>query len=43
MPRGVPESYRRYLTHQLREQLGLTHAPIKLILRPRREERERVR
>jgi GTP-binding protein len=39
MPRAVPESYRRYLTHQLREQLGLNHAPIKLILRPRREER----
>ena len=39
-PRAVPESYRRYLTHQLREQLALTHAPIKLILRPRREGRE---
>jgi GTP-binding protein len=39
-PRAVPESYRRYLTHQLREQLDLAHAPIKLILRPRREGRE---
>jgi GTP-binding protein len=39
-PRGVPESYRRYLTHQLREHLSLAHAPIKLILRARREERK---
>jgi GTP-binding protein len=38
LPRAVPESYRRYLTHQLREQLGLLHIPIKLILRPRRQE-----
>ena len=43
IPRGVPESYRRYLTHQLREQLGLNHAPIKLILRARREERREKR
>jgi len=43
IPRGVPESYRRYLTHQLREQLDLNHAPIKLILRPRREERREKR
>jgi GTP-binding protein len=43
MPRGVPESYRRYLTHQLREQLGLNYAPIRLILRPRREEPTRKR
>jgi GTP-binding protein len=42
-PRGVPESYRRYLTHQLREQLGFAHAPVKLILRPRREERDERR
>jgi GTP-binding protein len=39
IPRAVPESYRRYLTHQLREQLDLGHAPIKLILRARRDER----
>jgi GTP-binding protein len=39
LPRGIPESYRRYLTHHLREQLALNHAPIKLIVRPRREER----
>jgi GTPase len=38
-PRGVPESYRRYLAHQLRQQLNLAHAPIRLILRPRREAR----
>ena len=43
IPRGVPESYRRYLTHQLREHLGLNHAPIKLILRARREERREKR
>jgi GTP-binding protein len=38
-PRAVPESYRRYLAHQLRENLRLEYAPIKLILRPRREEK----
>jgi predicted GTPase len=42
-PRGVPESYQRYLTHQLREQLNLAHAPIKLILRARREARPEKR
>jgi len=40
-PRGVAESYRRYLTHHLRESLGLEGSPIKLIFRPRREERKR--
>jgi GTP-binding protein len=39
IPRGVPESYRRYLTHQLREHLSLAYTPIKLVLRARREER----
>jgi GTP-binding protein len=43
IPAGVPESYRRYLTHQLREQLGLKHAPIRLLLRARREERNAKR
>jgi GTP-binding protein len=38
-PRAVPESYRRYLVHQLRADLGLDFAPIKLFLRARREER----
>jgi GTP-binding protein len=37
-PRAVPESYQRYLIHQLRANLGLEFAPIKLILRARREE-----
>jgi GTPase len=40
LPRAVPESYRRYVSHQLREQLDLAHAPIKLVLRARREARE---
>jgi GTP-binding protein len=39
MPQGVPESYQRYLVHQLRENLALEYAPIKLALRARREER----
>jgi GTP-binding protein len=38
-PQGVPESYQRYLVHQLRENLALEYAPIKLALRARREER----
>jgi GTP-binding protein len=37
-PAAVPASYQRYLVHQLRAQLGLPFAPIKLILRARREE-----
>jgi GTP-binding protein len=37
-PRAVAESYQRYLVHQLRAHLGLQFAPIKLILRARREE-----
>jgi GTP-binding protein len=41
MPRAVPESYRRYLVHQLRESLSLEYAPVKLILRPRREGKNR--
>jgi len=40
-PRGVPESFRRYLTHHLRESLGLEGSPVRLIFRPRREERKR--
>jgi GTP-binding protein len=43
LPHGVPESYRRYLTHQLREQLALDYAPIKLFLRARRNERREKR
>ena len=40
-PRAVSESYRRYLIHQLRESLELEYSPVRLILRPRREERKR--
>jgi GTP-binding protein len=40
-PGAVPESYQRYLVHQLRANLGLQFAPIKLILRARREEAKR--
>jgi len=39
-PRGVAESYQRYLVHQLREHLALEYSPIKLQLRPRREEKK---
>jgi GTPase len=38
-PAAVGESYRRYLINQMRESLGLEHTPIKLFLRPRREQR----
>ncbi|MFP3866819.1 MAG: ribosome biogenesis GTPase Der [Desulfobacteraceae bacterium] len=34
-PRGIPESYRRYLINQLRLQLGLPYAPIKLLFKGR--------
>jgi GTPase len=39
-PRAVSDSYQKYLTHQLREILGLGYAPIRLVLRARREERK---
>jgi GTP-binding protein len=42
-PAAVPESYRRYLAHGLREQLGLEFAPIRLFFRPRREEQREKR
>jgi len=38
-PDEVPESYKRYLLHQLREKLGFDNTPIRLDLRGRREER----
>lgn len=38
LPQAVPDSYQRYLTAQLRTQLGLENAPIRLHLRPRRED-----
>ncbi len=41
MPDAVPASYQKYLTGQLRESLGLEHAPIRLVFRPRREEQQR--
>jgi GTP-binding protein len=37
-PRAVSESYQRYLIHHLRDSLGLEYAPIRLVLRARREE-----
>jgi GTP-binding protein len=36
-PNAVKESYKKYLIHQLREDLGLEYAPIRLDLRARRE------
>ncbi|MGH7852040.1 MAG: ribosome biogenesis GTPase Der [Candidatus Binatia bacterium] len=42
-PSAVKESYKKYLIHHLREDLGLEHAPIRLDLRPRREEKNRKR
>jgi GTP-binding protein len=36
-PAAVPESYRRYLIHQLRAVLGFEFTPIRLVLRARRE------
>jgi len=38
LPHAVPEGYRRYLVHQLRENLNLEGAPVRLVLRARREE-----
>ena len=38
-PSAVKESYKKYLIHQLREELELEHAPIRLDLRARREEK----
>jgi len=40
-PQAVPESYQRYLIHQLREHLALEYVPIQLVLRARREEPRR--
>jgi GTP-binding protein len=37
-PAGVPESYQRYLVNQLRQQLSLDYAPIRLHFRARRDE-----
>jgi GTPase len=35
-PQGVPDHYRRYLVKQLREKLGLTYAPLRLLLKGRK-------
>jgi len=35
---ALPASYEKYLMGQFRESLGLDHAPIKLVFRPRREQ-----
>jgi GTP-binding protein len=40
-PQAVPESYQRYLIHQLREHLALEYVPLRLVLRARREEPRR--
>jgi len=40
-PEGVPESYRRYLVKELRKQLGLSHAPLRLFLKGRQSSRRR--
>jgi len=37
-PQAVSESYQRYLIHQLRGSLALENAPIRIVLRARREE-----
>jgi GTPase len=37
-PRAVPESYQRYLIHQMRASLALEYTPIRIVLRARREE-----
>jgi GTPase len=42
-PQAVPESYQRYLIHQLRENLALEYAPIRIVLRARRAEQTNSR
>jgi GTPase len=42
-PQAVPESYQRYLIHQLRENLELEHTPIRIALRARREQQTKSR
>ncbi len=34
-PQGVPDSYRRFLVKQLRERLGIPHAPVRLFFKGR--------
>jgi predicted GTPase len=42
-PGAVSESYQKYLIHQLREHLGFEHAPVRLDLRGRRDEKKAKR
>ena len=42
-PSAVHETYKKYLVHRLRAELGMEHAPIRLDLRPRREEKSAKR
>jgi GTP-binding protein len=37
-PQAINEPYRRYLSNQLRERLGLEAVPVRLVFRPRRRE-----
>jgi GTP-binding protein len=37
-PRGIGESYQRYLTRRLRENYGFTGTPLRLLFRHRRKE-----
>jgi GTP-binding protein len=39
IPGAVPDSYRRYLTNQLRERLGLPYAPIRLYFKGKERRR----
>jgi GTP-binding protein len=43
IPRAVPDSYQRYLISQLRQELGLDCAPIRIRLRARREAQKSAR
>jgi GTP-binding protein len=40
---GIGATYQRYLTHQVREALGLQGSPVRLVIRGRREERTNVK
>lgn len=38
-PQGVPDNYRRYLVKQLRQELGIPYAPVRLFLKGRQRRR----
>jgi GTP-binding protein len=42
-PKGIATSYERYLTHHLRSALSLENSPVRLVFRPRREEKGKGR